>query len=133
MLPTLSLVPFYRLKWGDSNTVLTFAELFFCVVEEEIANGRVVAFKAKCLLCGAVVSPFGTEFTGSGRRKWQRKPLLRHLKTVHKASHKQIEGEFSSVASLQQETERGRRMKEKGIETFMIPKKRRAVEDEGLR
>ena len=130
MLPTLSLVPFYRLKWEDSNTVLTFAELFFCVVEEEIANGRAVAFKAKCLLCGAVISPFGTEFTGSGRRKWQRKPLLRHLKTVHKASHKQIEGEFSSVASLQQETERCRRMKEKGIETFMIPKKRRAVEDE---
>ena len=76
VLPTLSLVPFYRLKWGDSNTVLTFAELFFCVVEEEIANGRVVAFKAKCLLCGTVISPFGTEFAGSGRRGSTLTPVL---------------------------------------------------------
>ena len=35
------------------------------------------------------------------------------------------------MTSLQQETERGRLMKEKGIETFMTPKKRRAAEDEG--
>ena len=34
------------------------------------------------------------------------------------------------MTSLQQQTERGRLMKENGIESFMIPKKRRAVEDE---
>lgn len=126
----IALVPFVILTGGWRVSNPTYADLAFRVVDITYgSDGGVESFKAQCLLCGRKITPFGNETTKQGRKKWQRAPLVTHLKTMHNADGELYKNEFSSIDSLVKTAKKKNITSSKGVDGF-FPQKRQLVDVE---
>lgn len=109
---------------NEKKLAPSFADLFFHAVDIQYgADNSISFFKGKCILCGAVIKPFGNDNTKTGRNKWQRLPFLEHLRTKHKGDHKQLGVTFESMTDLQLTMDRKRPAMQREIGSFFQSKR----------